>query len=179
MKKIIYLVAFIGLMLVSCSKSLDDWTLTEYLGTDQQQIKELISKELTFASIDTLDLIISRYKLYNELDKNKDKSILWALQENREYLDKLKPRKEFYDIAVQSLKDGLKFPNAALIPQLTLHNSDSLSIDKDTSMKGEYYEVKIKYYAPNSFGAMLDGDFVSFIKRDSTGKLIEWYHSNR
>jgi len=41
MKRIIYLVAIT--LLVSCSKTLDDWTITEYLGSDQQKIKELLS----------------------------------------------------------------------------------------------------------------------------------------
>lgn len=173
------LMAITAVCLMSCSKNLNNYTLTDFMGSEKEKVKELITKELSVKTIDTLENLINRYKRYDLIDKNKNLSINQILDENRQYEKKLDKRREFYDIAVSSLKSRLKFPESAYITPLLLEDSDSLRIEKDTSMKsGEYYNVIIKYKAPNGFGVMLSDKYISQQKRDSTGKLSEWWGRN-
>ncbi|ROL60072.1 hypothetical protein D9V86_09885 [Bacteroidetes/Chlorobi group bacterium ChocPot_Mid] len=163
------------IVLIGCQKSAKDITLADYIGAEKEQNKEIISKELSFKAIDTIDMAIERYKKTNKLDEFKNNNIIWILEEQRKFFQKLEPRKNLYDIACANLKERLKFPNSAKLPQVDLIDNDELSISKDTTMKeGEYYIVTIKYQAQNGLGIYIDGLYKSYIKRDSSKKLIEW-----
>lgn len=86
MKKM-YLLFILMIFLLSCSKSIEEITLLDYLSSEQNLIKDKISKELSFKAIDTINNAIERYKKEDNLDKYKLNSISWVLN-NQKLLNK-------------------------------------------------------------------------------------------
>lgn len=164
-------------LLYACEKNIEDIKLIDYLNQDSVLINERIAKEKNFGTVDVLRKAVMRYSKDHALDSIRDKTIGWLLVDQQAYQKKLESRQEIYDVAIRELKDYLKFPNTAKLPELKIDNYPSLEIIKDTARQNdEYYKVVIYYEAQNSFGNYIPGKYTSFIKRDSTGKLIQWLY---
>jgi hypothetical protein len=93
------------------------------------------------------------------------------IQKQKQYLELLEPREKPYELAIELVKKGLKFPESAYFPKLRLENSDSLSVSfgKDSST----VSVSGDYKAQNSYGTYVNGTFYEKFMLDDRGEWIE------
>lgn len=181
MKTVYTLVAFVAVsfLFASCGKkSWSEYNLTEYMGVEKEQIRELISKEHSFSLLDTLDLAIESIEYKKELDKYRNTTLDSIISDYKLYQEKLKPRKVIYDFVLQNLLEKLKYPETTVCSPLELENNLYVEIDKDEELTNDsltFYVVSIDYKSQNSYGEFIEGVYQSFIQVDTTGHMKEVY----
>lgn len=169
MKTVYTLVALVAvsILFVSCGKSGLNNTYADYVGTEKDKIRESISKDESFALLDTLDVLIARIMLRNEQDKYKDTSLEDILDEHREKEALLEPRRRYLNLAEAGLKSILKNPESLIMPTLELENTDELIIspygDDSTSRS-----LRIVFKARGGLNNLVEGVYLSVVYRDST-----------